>query len=101
MNGSDADALAEFSDPRNFFMSPSTYPGSAGDSIQIEGCGRRTVTNLTATSITFTGGSCSWADGAGIHRPWNGNAPDIGAMESGGSGPSAPTPPTLLSVEPL
>jgi len=29
---------------------------------------------------------CTWPDGAGIHLPWNGNAPDLGAFEFGASG---------------
>jgi hypothetical protein len=103
-NGTDANGVLEYGDPRNFFMSPATFPGSTGDPIQIEGCGQRTVTALTATSITFSGAPCTWADNAGVHRPWAGAGPDIGAFETGGTGgggSTAPSPPTLLSVEPI
>lgn len=94
----------ELADPRNFFIAPNSFAGAVGDRIMIEGCGEVTVTGLTANSISFTP-SCSWSAGAGIHLPWTGTAPDIGAFElgaaGGGGGSTAPAPPTLLSVEPL
>ncbi len=99
----------EVADPRNFFIAPSSFPGAAGDLIQIQGCGRVTVTSMTASTISFVP-ACSWSNGAGIHLPWNGNGPDIGAYESGGTSPTTTTtlPPTgtppapqLLSVDPV
>jgi hypothetical protein len=101
----------ELADPRNFFIAPTSFPGAVGDVIQIQGCGRVTVTSMTSSTISFSP-QCSWSSGAGIHLPWNGTAPDIGAYEFGGTAtpPTTTTtlPPTgaisapqLLSVEPL
>lgn len=95
------------SDPRNFFIGQDSFldPAQADRQIQIEGCGQRTAVSMTASSITFTP-ACSWASNAGVHLPWAGNRPDIGAKESGlsgggGGGGGAPAPPQLLSVDPL
>jgi hypothetical protein len=49
--------------------------------IQIGGCGVRQITSMTSTSITFTGGSCSWTDAAPVGVPWLGTAQDIGPLE--------------------
>ena len=64
--------------------------------VQIEGCGVRDITALTATSITFTP-PCTWADNAGVHLPWAGAGPDIGPRESGLTG--GPAAPHLVSVD--
>lgn len=73
-------------DPRNFFIANdgSSYPEplTTDTEFQIEGaCGVRHVISMTATTITFDGASCSWADNAMVHRPWNGSRPDMGAFE--------------------
>lgn len=82
-------------DPRNYFIAPNSYLDAAADLIQIEGCGPLRITGLTATTISFTP-ACSWADNAGIHLPWSGSAPDIGAAEF--APPTLPAP-SLLSVD--
>lgn len=87
-------------DPRNYFIGPSSYLDATPDTIQIQGCGPVTITSLSATSISFTP-SCSWASGAGVHLPWSGTAPDMGAFEYGLSSPTSLSAPTLLSVDPL
>lgn len=52
--------------------------------VQIQGaCGLRHIVAMTATAITFDGPPCSWVNGAGISLGWNGDGPDIGAVESG------------------
>jgi hypothetical protein len=52
--------------------------------IQIEGdCAVRQVASMNANSITISGQPCSWDAGAKVHVPWNGVAPDIGALEFG------------------
>lgn len=63
-------------DPRLYFWH--------GDTIQIAGTGRRTATTLTATTITLDQ-SATFAPGAGVHLPWNGPRPDLGACETGES----------------
>lgn len=71
-------------DPRNYLIGPASYldPAAADMQVQIEGaCGVRTITAMDATTITFDGASCSWADNAMVHEPWNGTAPDMGALE--------------------
>jgi hypothetical protein len=85
-------------DPRDYFISPTSYLNATADTIQIVGCGVVTITNMTATMITFTP-ACSWADGAGVHLPWAGSAPDMGAFEYGLSSPGGPSPPTLISAQ--
>ncbi len=103
-------------DPRFYFPQPSDYYDLSNDEckgkgtrvgdsanpgcydIEIAGaCGVRQITSMTATSITFSGASCSWASGAMVHIPWEGNAPDVGAMEGFSSGVHAPV---LLEVVP-
>lgn len=69
-------------DPRNYFIGPDSYPDAVADTIQIEGAGRVTITAMTADAISFTP-ALTWTDGAGIHLPWAGRAPDIGAFEVG------------------
>lgn len=87
-------------DPRNYFIAPASYLQAQPDTIQIEGCGRVTIDAMTASTITFHP-ACSWSDGAGVHFPWTGSAPDSGRyeLETGGSTP--PSPPVLLSVDPI
>jgi hypothetical protein len=79
------------SDPRNYFIGPTSYYQATADKIQIEGCGQVTITAMTATSMSFTPSCSSWVNGAGIHLPWSGARPDIGAFEFGVSTLSAPT----------
>lgn len=85
------------SDPRHYFISPLSYNQASADTLQIKGAScqnavadlgsseRAKVISMTANSITLDR-SCSWSQGAGIHLPWNGNAPDLGAFEFGASG---------------
>ncbi len=85
-------------DPRNYFIAPNSYLDATPDTIQIQGCGQVTITALTATSISFTPSCASWANGAGVHLPWNGNSPDIGAFESGVQVTTLPAPANLRMV---
>jgi hypothetical protein len=98
-------------DPRNYFISPASYLDATPDIIQIQNAtcaagapslpaGRAKIVSMTATAITLDR-ACSWTNGAGVHLPWAGSAPDMGALESGFSNPGSPAAPTLLSVEPL
>jgi hypothetical protein len=87
------DARYYFPDPANFYALSNADCAGKGvraadgvDSgcydIQIQGaCGVRQVTAVSTASITFQGGPCAWANGAMVHVPWNGAAPDVGALE--------------------
>lgn len=107
-------------DPRHYFPDPARFydlahadcqgrgvraaegVNSGCYSVQVAGaCGARQITAMTASSITLDGAPCSWAAGAMVHVPWNGSAPDIGALELAGAAPAPPPPPTLISVEPI
>ncbi len=94
------------SDPRSFFIAPNSNWGigpNNGDTIQIKGAAcnnsalelgsteRARIVSMTGTSISLDR-VCSWTDSAGIHLPWTGSAPDIGAFEYTGvqTPPSAP-----------
>lgn len=97
------------SDPTAYFIAPSSYLGAVGDVIQISGAnctngvsrralaGRAQITSMTSGTITLDD-TCTWSDGAGVHLPWAGAAPDIGAYEFGLGGLAAPT---LISVQPV
>lgn len=96
-----------WSDPRDFFISPVSYLDAVPDIVQIQNAtcsagtpalpaGRAIVASMTASTITLDR-PCTWSDSAGVHLPWTGSAPDMGAFEFD-SGPSSPT---LLSVEPI
>ncbi len=85
-------------DPRNYFIAPNSYLDATPDTIQIQGCGQVTITAMTATSISFTPSCASWANGAGVHLPWNGTSPDIGAFESGVQVTTLPAPANLRMV---
>jgi hypothetical protein len=106
------DARYYFPDPGSFFgLSNNDCKGKgvrAADGIdsgcfdiQIQGCGVRQATSVSASSIAFSGGSCSWTSGAMVHIPWNGAAPDIGALEALTLPLPPPPAPTLISVVPL
>jgi hypothetical protein len=86
-------------DPRNYFIAPTSYLDATPDTIQIQGCGQVTITALTATSISFTP-ACSWASGAGVHLPWAGTRPDMGAFEFGLQAGGPLPAPTNLRVVP-
>jgi hypothetical protein len=97
-------------DPRSYFISPQNHPWATGDVIQIVGTcahgaarhaqdGRAQITSMTATSITVDD-TCTWNDGAGVHWPFNGSAPDMGAYEYGLDNSSIAAP-VLLSVDPV
>jgi hypothetical protein len=104
-------------DPRHYFPDPARFYDLADDdcrgrgvraadgvdtgcySVQIQGaCGIRQISAMSATSITIGGAPCAWTNGAMVHVPWNGAAPDLGALELAAT---APPPPTLISVEPV
>lgn len=73
------------SDPRNYFIGPASFLGASeyADTIRIgSNCTDRTITAMTATTISFTP-ACSWSNGDGIHiaSKWLGSAPDRGAFE--------------------
>lgn len=95
-------------DPRYYFISSASYLDAQPDTIQLQNAscasgtpalaaGRAVITGMTATTITLDR-ACSWANNAGVHLPWTGSAPDMGALEFASGGPPAPT---LLSVEPV
>jgi hypothetical protein len=67
-------------DPRNYLIAQTgSYlnPALSDTEVQIAGsCGVRHVVSMTATTITFDGASCSWADNAMVGRPWQGAAHD-------------------------
>ena len=79
-------------DPRYYFIQPSSYLDAVADTVQIKGATctnaatelgsaeRAKITSMNATQI-FLDRICTWPDGAGVHLPWNGNAPDMGAYE--------------------
>lgn len=98
--GTNSNTISVSADPRNYFVSPASFLEAVPDRIQIQGCGVVTIQSMTANSITFSP-ACSWSSGAGVHLPWSGSAPDIGALELGTTDPGgqAPAPPTLLSVD--
>ena len=104
-------ARPHIADPRTYFMPPQIHPWAVGDLVQIVGSctnspsrfnvpGRARVVSETATTITVDD-TCSWADGAGVHWPWTGSTPDLGAYEFGLDGSSGITAPILLSVDPV
>lgn len=96
-------------DPRIYFIGPNSYLDATPDTIQIQSAtcavgspalsaGRAVIAGMTSTTITLDR-ACTWANGAGVHLPWAGVAPDMGAFEFGlGAEVGAPT---LLSVEPV
>lgn len=66
--------------------------------IWIEGCGNVTLTAIdTARTLTISPSCPGWASGARVHYPFLGLAPDLGAIEFGGSTTSIIRPPTLLT----
>ena len=85
--GTNATTISVNKDPNRYFVSPSRFYQVPGDRIQIEGCGEVTITSMSTNSITFTP-ACSWTTNAGVHVPWQGSRPDIGAFEYGGTSPS-------------
>jgi len=96
-------------DPRTYFVGPQNHPWAIGDIVQMVGtctngaarygaAGRARIVSMTSNSITVDD-TCTWADGAGVHWPFNGASPDLGAFEFGlSTGVAAPT---LLSVDPI
>jgi hypothetical protein len=102
-------ARPHVADPRMYFLSPQAHPWATGDVIQVVGtcengvarhggAGRARITAMTSSTITLDD-RCTWADNAGVHWPWSGTAPDMGAYEFGLGGGTGP--PVLLSVEPV
>ncbi len=97
-------------DPRTYFISPQNHPWATGDVIQIVGScsngasrfgapGRARIVSMTSNSITLDD-TCTWANNAGVHWPFSGSGPDMGAFEYGldSQGSFAPV---LISVEPV
>lgn len=92
-NGPTTDPRDYFPDPANFWdlynedcygggtrKADGTNPGCYD--IQIQGVSTvRQVVSMTATTITFSGASASGSGGEGVHVPWIGSAPDLGALE--------------------
>lgn len=60
--------------------------------VQIEGCGVRSVTAMTGSTVTFTPSCSSWANGARVSIPWFGTRNDVGALEYNPGGTPTPTP---------
>lgn len=60
-------------DPHTYF-----WPG---DEIQIEGTGLRKVVSMTTRSITLDA-PATFNRGKGVHLPWTGVRPDLGALEA-------------------
>jgi len=106
-----ASSASTSSDPVAYFIAPFAYLGASGDLIQIAGanCGngvarhgvasQAQIVGMTSSTITLDD-TCTWSDGAGIHLPWAGTAPDMGASEFGLGSQSNVTPPILISVQP-
>jgi hypothetical protein len=100
------------SDPRDYFIAPASYLSAAPDTVQIKGAvcpstpsdlgstERAKIASMTATSIILDR-SCTWSASAGVHLPWAGSTPDMGAYEFGLGGQGAPVTPVLLSVQPV
>jgi hypothetical protein len=76
-SGKSTNQITVDSDPGIYF-----FPG---DTIQIEKAGIRVVKSLSDTSITISGKEISYKNGQGIHLPYIGSAPDIGACEFAGN----------------
>jgi hypothetical protein len=102
-DGHSADPRKYFPDPANVYGVTNANCSGTGtrafdgiDSgcfdIQIQGCGVRQIAGLTATSISFSGGACTWSNGAQVGVPWAGAAQDVGPLEF------LPAP-QLISVE--
>lgn len=103
-------------DPRTFFVYPNAYPTATGDTIQVKGATfadvtpklgttpgtynaeRAVIVSLTATSITVDRAITTVPDNAGVDRPWEGNAPDLGAVESGGTAATTTTTSSTTST---
>ena len=76
------------SDPRRYFIAPSSFADATGDLVKIGDCGAgapesRRIVAITDTTITVDR-PCRFPAGAGVHLAafWNGAAPDIGAIEA-------------------
>ena len=90
------------SDPRYYFISPVSYLDAVADTIQIKdavcqnaeaelgSAERAKIVSMTATAMTLDR-ACTWSDNAGVHLPWEGSAPDMGAYEYVGGSPPPPT----------
>jgi hypothetical protein len=100
----------EINDPRYYFPDPANFyalgnsdcigkgvraadgVSSGCYDVQIQGaCGVRQIAAVSPNSITVLGDPCAWTNGAMVHVPWNGAAPDVGALEFGArpAGPCA------------
>ncbi|MES2352847.1 MAG: right-handed parallel beta-helix repeat-containing protein [Pseudomonadota bacterium] len=81
-SGSNTSVINVNQDPEIYFW--------IGDSIQIQGVGQRTIVSMTTSSITVDA-PLTYASNAGVHLPWSGAAPDIGAYEYGNTTLAPPT----------
>ena len=81
-SGSNTNAINVNKDPRTYFW--------IGDTIQVQGVGTRVITSMNATTITVDA-PLTYASNSGVHLPWSGTAPDIGAYEYSSGILSPPT----------
>jgi hypothetical protein len=109
--GEGVNANGHWADPHWFFIAPGDYLHAKGDTLQIAGAScaagspalpasQARIASMTKSSIALDR-PCTWSDNAGIGLPWRGNAPDMGAFESGSTGTPTLAPPDLLSVQPV
>ena len=69
------------------------------DSIVIGSSGAVKITAVDRTNnVIRVETPISWSAGAGVHRPYRGTSPDIGALESGGASLPATTPPAAIQL---
>ncbi len=70
-----------------------------GDNIRIGGGTAVRISSIDYTrNIVTLREPRTWAAGAGVHPAYNGNAPDIGAFESGGTAPQIPASPAAVQL---
>ena len=70
-----------------------------GDDIRIGGGAAVRISSIDyARNIVTLREPRTWAAGAGVHLAYNGNGPDIGAFESGGTVPPPTAPPAAVQL---
>jgi hypothetical protein len=83
-----------------YFTNGNGIAGELGDTIQF--LGRSTVARIVdvdyAGNVLVLDRSLTWSAGEGVALQYSGNAPDMGAFESGGAGASRPSAPTNLRI---
>lgn len=83
----------------SYFYDGFGIPGESGDVIQI-GPGQTAqvvAVNYAANTLTLSQ-ALTWSAGQGVSLQYGGNAPDMGAFESGATGTTAPRPPTNVRI---